>query len=131
MHSLGMVLNIYFVVISGLKKPHVFSRIRDMNKKILYYFLAILAIAVLVGGVWYAKNKPQKSVGQTKLQSIERNFTDAQKKIYTDRIVKAEESSKNLKPQDPNFSNTQVNLYAYIAQQYSGLGNLQKSKEMY
>ncbi len=102
-----------------------------MNKKIIYFVIIIVVILAAAGLFWRSKYQGLKIQQKTTLPNVERNLTAEQKKIYTDKIAKGEEYLKNLKPQDKNFSQEQLNTYMYLGQLYYGLGDLQKSKEMY
>ena len=99
-----------------------------INYKILF---VILAAIILLAGFWFVRNKKQSVAPKAKLASADRKLTAKQKKIYTDKIAKGEEYLKSLKPQDKNFAQEQLNTYMYLGQLYYGLGDLQKSKEMY
>lgn len=95
--------------------------------------IVILTILVLMLGLFLFWQKSIKTTQpETKvLPSVNRNLNQDQIKFYEDRIVKAEEFLKNLSKTDINFKQHQIHNYIYIAQQYFGLGELQKSKEAY
>ncbi len=95
-----------------------------------YIILTILIILLIGAGFWYRSQHTDVAINQGKiLPDKNRNLDEGAKKIYTDRIKKAEYDLENLKPTD---SNTQkINDYIYLGQQYFGLGFLDKSKQEY
>lgn len=99
-------------------------------RKIILPILIILLAAALAAGGWWLKQKKSVPTGSV-LPNKERNLTQDQQKIYNDRIAKAQSYLASLKPSQPNFKGEQINTYVYLGQQYYGLGQLQKSKEMY
>ncbi len=102
-----------------------------MNKQKNKIIVAILALIILGGAgiVWQIK-RATPNQGAVLLNKS-RNLTSDQSKFYTERISKAEEYIKTLDPADQNYNQNLLNTYIYIAQQYFGLGELQKSKEWY
>lgn len=105
-----------------------------MNKKnIIAVVVIIVLLAAMAVGFWkYQKNYSQKSLPSgLVLADKQRNFTPDQRKIYTDKIVKAKDYLTTLNPKQANFSNEQFNTYVFIGQQYHGLGEFQKAKEYY
>lgn len=97
-----------------------------MNKRILKYFLLILVVAVAVlifvfmsetaGG-----NLPHKP----------RQLTEEQKQAYEEKIEKNREYLKTFVISDELKAIEAANVNIFIAQQYYGLGELQKAKEAY
>ncbi|PJE59701.1 MAG: hypothetical protein COU85_02265 [Candidatus Portnoybacteria bacterium CG10_big_fil_rev_8_21_14_0_10_44_7] len=105
-----------------------------MKRKKLVIFLAIVLV-LLAGGIWFWQNLSWLQSGSENqpqpLENIERNFTGEQQKIYKGRIVEAEEYLDSLNQNNPNYSNFEFNAFVYLAQQYYGLGQMQKAKDYY
>jgi tetratricopeptide (TPR) repeat protein len=98
-----------------------------MRKNIIIGIAVLLIASLSAAGFWFYKHKPAiKS-----LPNKQRNLTADQQKIYTDKIKKAEDYLGSLNKNKPGFLQEQSNVYIYLGQQYYGLGQLQKSEDMY
>lgn len=100
-----------------------------MPKKTIAIITGVVVVAA-VAAVFVVRPKqtPQKEKG---LADVQRNLTQDQEKIYTDRITFAENYLHSLQPAQPTYRQEQGNVYVNLANQYYGLGKLQKSKEYY
>lgn len=101
-----------------------------MRKNILILIIVVVAAAAIGGVLWYKKHHNATNSG-TMLKDRQVNLTADQQKIYTDRIAKANDYLKNLDPKMQGYHAERSNTYVYLAQQYYGLGQLEKAKEMY
>ncbi len=99
------------------------------KKHLLLVIGAILLIVLALGLVWYMR-KHDTSGGRA-LLNRQVNLTSEQRKIYTDRISKAQDYLRSLNPAQASYRDEAVNTYSALAEEYYGLGDFQKSKEMY
>lgn len=100
-----------------------------MKKSKIIVLIAIFTL--VIGGLVFWKFSPNSKLDQIGLVNKSRNLTLDQQKFYLDRIQKANDFAKTLNPSDVNYKQNLLNNYIYLGQQYFGLGELQKSKEMY
>lgn len=96
-----------------------------------YKVILVFILLVLVSAFVFWKQKQNGVSQQNGLINKSRNLTEEQKGVYLDRIQKANHFAKNINPADVNFKQLLLNNYIYLGQQYFGLGELQKSKEMF
>ncbi len=99
-----------------------------MRKKI---WILTGVFVLIAAGFWlwrlgYFASKPSAGV----LANVDMRLTPDQQKIYTDKIAKSNEYLKTLKPSSPVFEADASNTYVFLCQQYFGLGQMQKSREM-
>ncbi len=97
------------------------------------YYILLAILLVLGGGVlWYRNGhkKAQENQGIL-LQNKDRQLSEESKKIYLDRIKKAQENLDSLKETDKSYKTQAVNDYIYLAEQSFGLGLLEQSKNYY
>jgi tetratricopeptide (TPR) repeat protein len=102
------------------------------SKKYTIYILILLVLSGL--GILFLQNKkiffiPGKP--ENALSNVNRSLTKEAEKIYYSRIKIAEENLKTLKPEDKDYKTQILNDYNFLAQQYFGLGKLEKSREYY
>lgn len=97
-----------------------------MSKGILKYFLPILGVIVVIAFFVFTS----KTAGN-KLPQKQRQLTEEQKKVYEDKIEKNREYLRTFVISDEFKAIEAANVNIFIAQQYYGLGELQKAKEAY
>lgn len=102
-----------------------------MNKK--YIIISILVLIVSIGAFFAVrKGLFKKTATENKLEDKARNLTDEQKKVYIEKIQKAEGSLKTIKENNKaGLHESASDIYVYIGQQYYGLGQLENAKKMY
>lgn len=98
------------------------------NNKIIV-IVSIIVVLIGFGVIWKMSQKVQSPFSG--ITNKERNLNPDQIKFYKDRIAKAQEYAKGLDTKDVNYNQNMLNNSIYIAQQSFGLGELEKSKEMY
>jgi len=98
-----------------------------MRKKNIVIFI-VLIVGMTVGGLFWYSNRTSYNGS---LPMKDRRLTEAQYKIYKDRVLKAEVYLKSLNPSQADYRSEQVSIYIYLGQQYYGIGDLSKSQEMY
>jgi len=97
-----------------------------------YTILVIIIVLAALGLVWYKGQHKKTQIAQGKiLADKDRHLSAEAIKIYNDRIKKAEDNLRSLKPTDPAIKTEQVNDYMYLGEQYFGLGQLEQSKQQY
>jgi len=102
-----------------------------LAKKSIIFAIAVVLVCAAVAVVRYNKNQgPAPDQGMV-LADKTRALTEDQKKIYEDRLAKAQEYLKTIKPSQPDYVTQMVNTYVNLAQQYYGLGKLEQSKQAY
>lgn len=101
-----------------------------MNKK--YSILGAVVLVAAIGGfLWYQNHSGNFFNKSFTLTDRANNLTPEQEKIYTDKIAKGEEQLKSIDQKQPGTEEEVADLRIYLAQQYFGLGKLQKSKELF
>ncbi len=92
----------------------------------------ILIVFVLIAGSLFLWQKSRPSGLPAKgLADKNRMLTVDQQKIYIDKIQKAEKYLVSINPTANGANMEKANTYVFIGQQYFGLGQLEKSKNMY
>lgn len=92
----------------------------------------ILIVFVLIAGSLFLWQKSRLSGLPAKgLADKNRMLTADQQKIYIDKIQKAEKYLVSINPTANGANMEKANTYVFIGQQYFGLGQLEKSKNMY
>jgi|GEM_PF-2578505 len=102
-----------------------------MKKRIIWGVIIVLIASAAVGFWKYQKIGVKIQEAEKILKNIPRNLTSDQEKIYTDKIQKALEYQKTLNPAQANYRIEIINSNTFLAQQYYGLGQLQKAQEYY
>ncbi|MBL8030562.1 MAG: hypothetical protein JNN11_04930 [Candidatus Doudnabacteria bacterium] len=100
-----------------------------MKKFLLVFIPGIIALAVGFG--LYFINKNNTPVADTGLKNINRNLSEDSRRVYMERIEAAEKDLAETQFTDKDASLRQTNNHLYLAQQYFGLGELEKSKQEY
>jgi tetratricopeptide (TPR) repeat protein len=96
-----------------------------MNKK--YIGISVLILAVIVAGILYFGLKKEDS----KKYVIDRKLSPAQQQQYKDNITKGQETLKALDKNKETYKSAAAEGNIYIAQQYSGLGELSEAENYY
>lgn len=97
-----------------------------MSKGISKYFLPIFGIIIVVGFFVFISQ-----TAGNKLPQKQRQLTAEQRKTYEEKIEKNKEYLRTFVISDELKATEAANVNIFIAQQYYGLGDLQKAKEAY
>ncbi len=102
-----------------------------MKKGIIVGVIFLLCLTTLGGVYFWQKSRNNQTLKESGLPNKERNLSSEARSVYLDRIKKAEADlvTTSLSDQDANLR--QTNNHIYLAQQYFGLGELEKSKQEY
>lgn len=102
-----------------------------MQKKYAYIFFLVIFLALGFGIYFIKTGYFNFSDSRNNLADVDRNLTQEQKKIYTDRIAKAESEIVNLQFSGPEAAEKRISAHMYLGQQYYGLGLFKKAYEEY
>ena len=100
-----------------------------MRNRIIISAIFIIIAAAISLFVWQKQKNPKPEA--IALADIDRRLSESNRKIYEDRIKQAENYLSSLDPGTEDYYTLQANTFVYLAQQYYGLGQMQKSKEWY
>lgn len=101
-----------------------------MSKK--YIILAGIIFLAAIGGFSGYKKIQKKNLTKAPILADKKNnLTTEQEKVFLDKISKGQEYLKSIMPNKPDSAIKYSSAYVYLAQQYFGMGKLQKSKELF
>lgn len=102
-----------------------------MKKGIIVGAIFLFCLTTLGGVYFWQKNLNNQTLKVSGLPNKERNLSSEARSVYSDRIKKAEDDLADTDLADIDSTLRQTNNHMYLAQQYFGLGELEKSKQEY